>query len=559
MSLKVSFPKLTYPVNRTLSILFLGAGFGLAALMSVAFFHGFPLPPYTEIFFKVKSLRKFFEGAFIFLALGIFFHPKRRDIFQGLQEWLRRMASSRRAIWILCGAYFLLFFWQQATKYLALEINFIPFLYYDYMFWYLEQGKLFYTGLLHGFYHGNAILGLLYPIWKVVRSPWLLHMAAPLIAASAAIPFFYWSQSRLKSFALALVAAFVFLNFRFLQNVLLVNFAVEVFYPLLIFTAIYALSNRREWLYWTSVVLGLMVKEDASIYFGGLGIFCLCLPGHRKRGLGTILFSLLYAALLLKIVMPWAGASKLLTGNIENYPALGSSFGEMVRNVCQKPWIVVRELFYPWMKVETLWKLTSRLLFLPFVSPWIFLVFASCLPPFFQSAERPDYFHQLSFYYGAAVLPFLFVAFVDGWARFRQARPFKNRRGLQAGAVLLLLFLNGMNFRPLHFTKDDLKSIKLAKSLSKEAVVTTQGHLLPYVGYRRWNFFISEQYELRTDTREAYLNPDYYLFDFDANPYPLTREDLLKKADILKSDSQWEVIYQDHRRLLLRQSKGEEK
>ena len=68
--------------------------------------------------------------------------------------------------------------------------------------------------------------------------------------------------------------------------------------------------------------------------------------------------------------------------------------------------------------------------------------------------------------------------------------------------------------RPLHFTADDLKPIELAKHISKESIVTTQGHLLPYLGYRAWNFYLSPQYELRKDTREAYLNPDYYLFDF---------------------------------------------
>jgi uncharacterized membrane protein len=450
----------------------------------------------------------------------------------------------------LSGVYFVLFFWQQVTKYFALEINFIPFLFYDYMLWFFDQGRFCYTGWLHGFYHVNLILLGLYPVWKVVQNPWLLHVAQPALAVAASLPFYFWTREETKSPLFALLAAFVYLNFRYLQNVLHLNFAVEIFYPLFVFSAVYFASRKREALYYGSVVLGLLVKEDAPLYFGGLGLFYLLWRGHRQRGVATLLLCAGYTAFLLLFFLPWSG-SDILVQSLQNYSGLGQSPVEQLQNLLKTPWAFVRELFLPLEKMRTFLKLTSKLLFIPLFSPWIFLVVISLYPLFFHSAGRSDYFFQLSFHYAAAVLPFLFLAFADGWKRLKKWEIFRKMPGLVWAGALGLVVLNGMNLRPHHFTKDDLETIALAKSLPKEAVVVTQGHLLPYLGYRKWNFYLAPPYERSEETREAYLNADYYLFDFEANAYPLSPEALREKAESVRKEGRWKVLLEDHRRLLL--------
>ena len=495
----------------------------------------------------MKSMRKPFEIFFVLLTLGILLHPKRREILSKIRNRAEDLADQSWAIWLMSGIYFLLYMWQQVTKYLALEINFIPYLFFDYMLWYFEQGKLCYTGLLHGFYHANLIMLSLFPIWKLFHSSWVLHIAHPLLTVLAVIPLYYWSRDQLKDSFLALIVAFVYLNFRYLQNLLLVNFVVEVFYPLLILSAIYFASKKNEWLYYSSLILGLLTKEDSAIYFGALGAFFLFLRGHRKRGLYTMALSFAYLVFVLRIFMPWSG-SDILEGDLQNYPALGPSPAGIFRNILKNPWLLIKELFVPFEKVRTFFKLASKLIFLPVLSPWFILVIASIYPLYFQGG---DYFIQLAFHYTAAVLPFLFIAFADGWKRFLDSSFSRKIPSLKWITVTLLIFLNGMNLRPLHFTRDDLKTIALVKSLPPASIVVTQGHLLPYLGYKKYNFYISSQYEGRTDTREAYLKPDYYLFDFEANAYPLNPEDLRAKADALKKNPIWKIVYLDHRRLLL--------
>ncbi len=538
----------SYPLTSAAArvCLFLAASFAL--LMPIFFIVGFPIPFLQGTPFKVKSLRKLFEIASILFVVGLALHPRRSEKTKSLVEKLNGIAQFPGTIWILAAVYFVLFLWQQISKYWALEINFIPFLFYDYMLWYFEQGKVCFTGLLHGYYHLNLIMYLLYPVWKIFQSPWLLHIASSFIVALSAVPYYFWSKARLKNPVPALVFAFLFLNYRFTQNLLDVNFAVEVFYPLFILSAVYFAEIKKNVLYFSAVALGLLVKEDSFIYFGALGLLYLVIGPDRKRGAMTLLLACLYPILLLKAVIPWSG-STILRGDLNNFSDMGHEMDQIGLHMLNKPWVLIQQLFVPLEKVRTLFKLTSKLLFLPLISPWFFLVLAAVAPVFSHSGGRGDQFFQLAFYYGAPALPFVFLALTDSWHRLEKwIRP---RPYLYGSALVALVFLNGFNLRPLHFTQDDVKTVQLAQTLPSDRVVVTQGHLLPYIGYRKLNFYVSDQYLKRPDTKEIYPRADYFLFDFEANAYPKTTEDLRQMAELLRRDPQYRITFEDHRRLLL--------
>lgn len=538
--------------SRPLTLVLWGISIAFVLLMVVCFFHGFPIPLLQGSPLRIKNLRKPFEFAVVFFLLGLVIHPQRDERLAFIKKRISQVAGSPWAIWFLAGAYFLFSFWEQVTKHLALELNFIPFLFYDYMLWYFDQAKFCFTGFLHGYYHVNLILLLLYPLWKLVQTPWFLHVAHPLLASLAAVPLYFVAREKLKNPFLAFVTAFIYLNFRYVHNLVFVNFAVEVFYPLFIFSAIYFAEKRWNALYYLSVILGLLVKEDSAFYFLPLGIFFLFSKENRKRGLVTLALAAIYPLWVLKVFLPWSG-STILRGDLNNYSKLGRDMRSIVWNVATHPWILVKEFFLPTEKLETFFKVTSRLLFLPFFSPWILLVIAAIYPLFFQGG---DLFIELAFYYSAPVLPFLFVAFVDGWRRLQGLRFWREVPFVRWAVVVALVLLNGLNLRPLHFTRDDLKTISLAKGIPKEAIVLAQGHLLPYLGYRKWNFYFAPSYARRKDIQEQYENPDFYLIDLEANPYPLSPEELTQMARTLKENPRYRVAYEDRRRLLLEKIRG---
>ena len=522
------------PGLRIVSIGFwIAAGF-FVLLLPVAFLHGFPFLEHTPL--RMKSLRKPFEISLALFLIGWAAHPQRREILEFVEEKFKAVAAHPASIWLVSGVYFLLFLWEQLSRYLSLEINFIPFLFYDYMLWYFEKGKLCYTGLLHGYYHTNLILLLLYPVWKIFRTAWVLHLAQPLLGAAAAVPFYFWSKNQLKSPAAALGAAFLYLNFRYLENVLSVNFAVEIFYPLFILSAVYFASKRKDLFYYLFLTAGLLIKEDASVYFAGLGLFFLLRKTDRVRGIWTLFLSLFALFFMLKIVMPWSG-NNIFPEDMNNF-----------RHTETSAISILRLFENPHEKIRTLFKITSRLLFIPWFSPWMLLVILALVPLYFQGG---DYFVQLMFHYAAAVLPFLFLALVDGLRRISSLGFFQRNRWMKWALAAALLFSNGLNLRPFHFNGDDIQTIRLAKSLPAGSIVLTQGHLLPYLGYRKFNFYIAKPFEIRPDTRQAYAKPDYFLFDFDANAYPLTPDELRAKAETAKQNPGYKVAFRDHRRLLL--------
>ena len=168
------------------------------------------------------------------------------------------------------------------------------------------------------------------------------------------------------------------------------------------------------------------------------------------------------------------------------------------------------------------------------------------------SADIVEQFAELSLYYSAPVLPFLFIAFVLGWTWMSRIKFYVKYPLLKWGIITALIFVNAFNLRPEHFKWDDLKTIDLAKKIPPQSSVVTQGHLLPYVGYRAKNFYLAPHFEKNPESKDAFTNPDYYLFDFEANAYPLSAGDLRQKAEELKANGRYKISHEDERRLVLK-------
>ena len=526
------------------------------AFMVYLIINGFP-PEIVGHEIRIKNIRKPFLG-----FLGVFFaallvHPDPRTNFSGLKNNFTKFGTKPYAIWILFGIYALLFTWQQITEYYALEINFIPFGYYDYMLHYLFQGRINYTGLLHGYYHLNNIIIFLAPFWYFVKSPWLLVMIYGTLAASAVFPLYGIAKERFQDFLAPFVIAFVYLNYRYLQNILLMNFSVEIFYPLFIFSALYAAMKKRWMMYYPFVVLGLLVKEDSFIYFSTLGTLIYFLPesresvafGRRRHGLATVLISLLYLVFLIKIFMPLTG-NGILEGDLDNFKGQGSSMGNIFKNLGTDPVKILTVLFGSPAKWRTYFNLLSRLAFLPLFSPTVLFVLPAVFPLFLQGDVN---FVDLRFQYAAAVIPFIFIAFIFGFSNLQGKIPQVWKPYFPWGSCLLLVVLNGGHYVTRRISQKHLQSIAWARSVPLEANLVTHGHLLPYVGYRKYNYYFAPHYERQQNQAyEAYRNADYYLMDLSVPLYPLQKSDIEYKIQAFKENPSYDLVRQEEDRYLFK-------
>lgn len=546
------------------------AGFGL--LLSIlllgcfiSFFYvlltGFP-PEFFGKTFKLKNFKPLVSFSVLLIILrAAIIAEKPLDGIRRLRDRLFNLAASPQAIWVLIASYAILFSWQQLAEYLSLKINFLPFSFYDYMLLNLLEGKIFFTGLLHRFYHANFILYALAPLWMLFKDPLFLIVIYGPLATLAAIPLYEIAKIKLDR-PLAFFTVLVYLNYRYLQNVLQMNFSIEIFYPLFLFMAL-AAALRGKWAqYYLAVILGLLVKEDSFIYFVGLSTLVLFMSFPKEHAAGRVhavasgLLSLGFYLFLSRVVLPFFG-SDIMSANMNNFTRnpLGEDLSDfsVMLDLLKNPLRLASVFFGHPEKLETYWALFSRLLFIPLFSPAVFFVLFPIFPLFLHDTGRDTDFIRLHFHYAAAVIPFVFIAFIFGFSNLLKKIPTLIKSRVISGLILGLVLLNVGYYRADRISSENLESIAWAKSVPQGANLVTHGHLLPYVGYRQFNYYFADPFELLDHpAHKAYASADYYLIDKSVNLYPMSWEYFEGKLTWLRNNPDYELLRSDTNRSLFK-------
>ncbi len=552
--------------KRSVIVLFANRIVVLAALLDLLFMFycvmtGFP-PSLAGHSIRLKNLNVPFIFFMAMTGAAIALYPGEghtRERFSAFRRKAVEAASNPASLWIVFGLACLLLTWQQITEYLAVDINFLPFSFYDYMLYYYFHGKIHYTGLLHTYYHANNILFLLAPLWRIFQSPWVLILSYGPIAALAALPLYAFARERFRDPLPALFTAVLYFNYRYLQNVMRMNFSVEIFYPLFIFSAVAAAHKSKWTLYYPAVFLGLCVKEDSFLYFMAIGLLTAFLKpkaGTRvpnwAHGIMTIVLSISYYLALTHLFIPWTG-NDILHRDFNNFKGFGNSQQAVILNLLTHPHLLFDIFFGDPEKIKTYWNLLFRLGFMPLLTPAGFLIFAPLFPLFLHLTGDDVNFFNLRFHYAAAVLPFVFIAFVFGFSNLLSRLSGKAREFTLWGIMIALLAINGGHFRTEKITKDSLKSIHWAQNIPAGKNLVTHGHLLPYVGYRKYNYYFAVPFELETHPyHKPFMEADYYLLDTTVNPYPMDPSYVETKIQTLRQDSRYELVLEDSKRFLFR-------
>jgi len=530
-----------------ISLLFLGLLFYLVI-------HGFPAPDWMTEVISLKNTRKPFQLFLAFFLLSIVIHPYRETKVKRLSSFLSRPL----AIGLLLGFYFLLFLWHEIAEYLAIQINFIPFGFYDYMLYYFFQGKINYTGFLHGFYHINNALYLLAPIWSLFKSPLVLLVAHPFLLVLAGAPLYGLGRHYFKQSAAPLLIVFVYLNFRYLQNILHMNFGVEDFYPLFFFSLIcFAVKQRWFW-YFLFLILSLSIKEDSFFYLSAFGFLLLWMKGKRLSGFVTIVASLFYFYWIQNYFVVWTG-SDIFQAVSKNFSQYGSTPVEIIGYGLSHVTEIIKEFLGSKEALRTCVKSFGRLLFIPLFSPWLFGCLATLFPLFVRGGEN---FVDLRFQYSAPFIGILFPALIDGLRRLMnrvQSWGF-SREHILSVILIVLLFINGGKFSLPSWNQEHLKTIRLAQSIPQGEVVVTHGHLLPYIGYREPNIYFQQALERpENPMHPTYETADYYFIATNVNPYPMNKDFVEEKLAELKQRPDLKLIHEDGVRWLFERRSPENK
>ena len=348
-----------------------------------------------------------------------------------LEEWFAEKLSRR----FLVGAFIVIasgFILSNILHYWALKLNAIDFSVFDYMLYNSHSGSWGFSPFCqcnHFGVHSHwwlLPLGVLHRLWS---SHYLLVFVHGLAVALAAVPLFAFCRSRELGDVLSLLVVFAFLGGKWVGGISNYGFHPEVFYLPVGFSFLFFWFGRRGVGLWVSFALMLFIKEDAAIYLALFSVANLVGQRSTRRASAVILvLSLVYFFLYQRFLQPFLLA-EAQPSFVSFWAGKGDSVGAVMLHFLTAPWELLLGL---WQSAWFL--LLAPFAFLPLRQPAIACVLLGTLV--LHGSSSNVQLQNLSLYYSAPVLPFLFVGLVLAVERYRQT--WLRYRG---GATALLLML----------------------------------------------------------------------------------------------------------------------
>lgn len=262
--------------------------------------------------------------------------------------------------------------------------------------------------------HLSWIMFLVVPLYWVFGSAKVLLVLQPLLLGLAAIPAFLVARERLRSEWLACGLAWAYLLTPYVNWITVDRFHPDAFEVPLVFLAFWFAMRERRWSFLATIVVLMLVKEDAPLIVLGLGLWVAFRFDWKFGGLTTLLAGA-WLVVNFRVVLPILSGSGSLAAYISfhgNRIPFGG-VGGFLRTLGSKPWEVIKALFGPERPLYYL-KVFAPMGFLPFLSP--LTMAAVVLPLLFNGLSTFPYQHGIERHYGALVVSGMTVAAVFGIA-----------------------------------------------------------------------------------------------------------------------------------------------
>lgn len=382
--------------------------------------------------------------------------------------------------------------------------------------------------------HFGVILLLLSPIYKIFPSAATLLIFQALFVGLSSIPIYLIAKDKLKSELLSFLITLGYLTSTGVISAIHFDFHLGTISVLPLSLILYSWYFRKWRLYWFSLVLASLFKEDVLLFILGLGILEF-FQNQRKIGIATMIYSLVSFYLIKFQIMPffYPGSQDSYIGS-SNLPL--TSPLDFIGLLIIRPTVLLDIFFNSPIKIATFDTLYRQFAFLPVLSPlgWLtvfpslYLRFSSSLPHFWNT----------NWHYNANLEPFLAVSSILVISRFRlPVVPTALLLGFMIltsglapnGSVLSTPSLNYEGVSRFAYIKNSLSLIPTSASVS------AQSPLVPHLANRS----------------EIYMFPDihgaeYIVLDSSLSSYPLEPKVLKQKISALKSSTSWEVIKENN-------------
>jgi uncharacterized membrane protein len=313
--------------------------------------------------------------------------------------------------------------------------------------WNTLRGDIYYTSVQGGFFlklHAPFIYILFLPLYALWSSPLTLLLAQTLFLALAGWPIYLIAKRELGNGSHTLVFLIVFLLYPPLGYITLLHPHGLNFSPFFLAWAFLLYRREKYGAYLAMLGLALSCREEISFMAVALGVFALWEGKRMKWWLVPLAAGVAWFALYFFLLGPYLreGAQSPF---LIYYGEMGSSPQNFLKNIFTNPIYVLGVIFKPY-KILYIFRMLAPLAFMPLLAPGILFI---CLPNFLLNLlgtrrDIADIFLQ----YNSPLIPFIFIAAITGFARFRRIARSGTLQKVAIRAILILGVLFSVRLGP---------------------------------------------------------------------------------------------------------------
>lgn len=338
--------------------------------------------------------------------------------------------------------------------------------------------------------HLSPVFYLLAPAQWVAPGAVSLLLAQTVVLVAGAVALFAYAARRLGDRSAAAGFALLYLLNPSLHGINIRDIHPAAFAIPLLIAAAAAFDARRYGWCAVALILTLACREDAAVAVVGFGVWLALARGRWLAGaLLALVATLLLGADIAWIMPHFRGAPY---NHLNRYAHLGGSLPEILFSIAFRPWRWLAVAFTP-AKLVYLAALLGPLAFLPLLGP---RALAAAVPGLAMNllSLDPKLFNWRA-QYQAFILPFLFLAAVDGWDRLRAlAAAGRLSPRLRPAVVLTAAFLasialtsrtvNDLGARWVRLQPPQHTARALMAMLPPDAAVSANERLVPHLATR---------------------------------------------------------------------------
>lgn len=354
--------------------------------------------------------------------------------------------------------------------------------------------------------HFSPSVFLLAPLfWFTDKSEVLLTAQSLLAGIGAFIA--YLLANRILKYKLAVFALILsFLGYVGLQNGLISEFHDTTLSVLPLMLIFWAVFNKKWILYFVSLIILLGLKESFAGLGVGIGLYVWI--KDRKIALITVLISLIWGYLALKVIIPYYSGDIYLYQN---------------NSLPSSPLGFIKALFVPEVKAKTIFYSFLTFGFLPLFNPAILpAIFENFLERFVLSPFSSRW--DLGLHYNVPLSPLMFIGALGVFLRFEKLKKKRVIILLSFFMIFSTLILHRFILRGplgLFYNPDFYKQNQYTKyvdefleKVPKEGVIYTQNSLAGRLAHYNVKTFRPDYKAISPDTVVLNLTPGQTLNAF---------------------------------------------